>query len=476
MKNSRDMFADEENVLPLRIMTDYLPVFVVDKILYKPNMVSMILRTILKNFLSFNEETQFDMFPNMKRTSLSEHVSVLNGKLPVLKMAAIYGANGAGKSNLLKGINFFKALATDKNFLDGESVKKFFFALKQDAGTQPMELTIEFVTRSGVPYIYSVEVAGKGIKYETLQISGLGSDENINVFTRKGDNVEYAITPSDEIRRIVTGWMEKNPFASLLTINNDMPVLVDKDIDNARKWFNDELTIVGIHSFFSGLIRVFKNHKEISRFASELFKAVDLGISGVKVETENFEDWMKGHDTDKLPIEQLKQMRAGVLSEVVDFRNTRTISVEDGVQKISQMLFEQLGENGFSRDMDIQAQSDGTVRLLSLVPALYDAMEAGKTVLIDELDHSIHPHLVRELVRYFSLQKTTGQLIFTTHQTCLLNQDFMRTDEVWLVEKKNGGSHMYSLNDFKIHNTINIENGYMEGRYGAIPFIGDMNM
>ena len=76
----------------------------------------------------------------------------------------------------------------------------------------------------------------------------------------------------------------------------------------------------------------------------------------------------------------------------------------------------------------------------------------------------------------YSLQKTTGQLIFTTHQTCLLNQDFMRTDEVWLVEKKNGGSHMYSLNDFKIHNTINIENGYMEGRYGAIPFIGDMNM
>ena len=139
-------------------------------------------------------------------------------------------------------------------------------------------------------------------------------------------------------------------------------------------------------------------------------------------------------------------------------------------------MFEQFGKDGFSKEMDIQAQSDGTVRLLSLMPAFYDAMKVGKTVVIDELDHSIHPHLVRELVRYFSSQKTKGQLIFTTHQTCLLNQNFIRTDEVWLVEKKDGCTHMYSLNDFKIHNTISLENGYLEGRYGAIPFIGDLNM
>ena len=224
------------------------------------------------------------------------------------------------------------------------------------------------------------------------------------------------------------------------------------------------------------MIGVFKNDKEINQFASELFKAIDLGVEEVKVETENFEDWVNTHDAGNLPMDKVREMRSGVLSEVVDFRNTRAISVEDGVQKISQMMFRQFGENGFSKDMDIQAQSDGTVRLLSLVPALYDAMKSAKTVLIDELDHSIHPHLVREIVRYFSSQKTNGQLIFTTHQTCLLNQDFLRTDEVWMVEKKYGSSHMYSLNDYKIHNTINIENGYMEGRYGAIPFIGELNM
>lgn len=436
----------------------------------------MILRVILKNFLSFNDEVQFDMFPNMKRTSLSDHISMLNGKLPVLKMAAIYGANGAGKSNLLKGINFLKAMALDKSFLDKETFSKYVFALKEHAGSEPMELTIEFVTKTGIPYIYSVDIMNTGIVFETLQISGLGSEANRNIFTRKEGKIVYAVTPSEEVGNIVQGWIEKNPFSSLLTINNDMPVLTDENISIAQKWFEDELTIIGLHSFNPALIGIFKNDKDINQFASDLFKVLGLGIDSVNVETENFEDWMSTHDISSLPVEKLKEMRSGVLSEVVDFRNTRSISVENGVQKISQMLFRQFGEDGFSKGMDIQAQSDGTVRLLSLVPALYDAMKSATTVVIDELDHSIHPHLVRELVRFFSAQNTNGQLIFTTHQTCLLNQDFLRTDEVWMVEKKDGGSHMYSLNDFKIHNTINIENGYMEGRYGAIPFIGQLNM
>lgn len=436
----------------------------------------MILRVILKNFLSFNDEVQFDMFPNMKRTTLSNHVNMLDEKLPVLKMAAIYGSNGAGKSNLLKGINFLKAITTDKNFLNKDSVGRYMFALKEDAGDKHIELTIEFATSSGIPFLYSVEIAKTGIAFETLQISGLGSEKNKNIFTRKDGAVEYSLAPSTEVNNMVLGWIEKNPFASLLTINNDMPVLADANIGIAQNWFDDELTIIGLHSFNPALIGIFKNNEEISQFASELFKAIDLGIDGVKVETENFEDWMTTHDASNLPIEKLKGMHSGVLSEIVDFRNTRAISVEDGVQKISQMMFRQIGENGFSKEMDIQAQSDGTVRLLSLVPAFYAAMRSGKTVVIDELDHSIHPHLVRELVRYFSSQDTNGQFIFTTHQTCLLNQDFLRTDEVWMVEKKNGSSLMYSLNDFKIHNTINIENGYMEGRYGAIPFIGELNM
>lgn len=120
----------------------------------------------------------------------------------------------------------------------------------------------------------------------------------------------------------------------------------------------------------------------------------------------------------------------------MDFRNTRDISVEDGVQKISQMMFRQFGENGFSKEMDIQAQSDGTVRLLSLVPAFYAAMQSGKTVAIDELDHSIHPHLVRELVRYFSSHETNGQLILLLiRPACLIRISYAPMRSGWLRKR-----------------------------------------
>ncbi len=440
----------------------------------------MILRIILQNFLSFNDAVQFDMFPNIKRTTLSSHYNIITPSedktLPILKMAAIYGANGAGKSNLLKGVKFLKDLATNKTFLNKENVENYFFKLKKDAGKQPIELTIEFAIASGVAYIYSVQISKIGIIYETLQISGAGFYDNINIFTRKGDKVEYARKPSDEVRDIIVGWMQKNPFASLLTINEDMPILTDEGIKIAQRWFEDELTIIGVHSFIPRLISIFKNNEEINTFASDLFKSIDLGINTVKVMTEDFEEWVSTHDSSEAPIDQIRELSSGGLVEVVGSKSTMLFNVENGIKKVSQMMFEQLGQDGYSRDMDIKAQSDGTVRLLSLVPILYAAMYQGQTVLIDELDYSIHPSLVRELVRYFSFHQTNGQLIFTTHQTCLLNQNFLRTDEVWLVEKKDGSSYMYSLNDFKIHNSINIENGYLEGRYGAIPFIGELNM
>ena len=436
----------------------------------------MLFRVILKNFLSFEDEVQFDMFPNMKRTSLPDHISKAAGVLPVLRMAAIYGANGAGKSNMLKGVEFIKSLVTDKEFLNQSEVSRYFYALRKESDSQPIELAIEFVTEIGKAYLYSVEIAKDGIKSEILKESGLGFKENRDVFTRDGGSLFFAVKPSDEVERMIRGWLEKNPFASLLTINDDMPVLTDEHIAIAKRWFHEELVLIGLNTICPTLIEIFRKNEDINKFASDLFKVVDLGINEVKVQTEDFDDWIRAHNETDVPIEKLKNMQSGAISTFDKNRNIRNVVIEEGVRKVSQLMFEQFGKNGFSKDMDIMAQSDGTVRLLTLVPAFYDAIKLGKTVLIDELDHSVHPHLIRELVKYFSRQEKTGQLIFTTHQTCLLNQDFIRTDEVWMVEKKEGSTRMYSLNEFKIHNTIKIENGYMEGRYGAIPFIGELNM
>ena len=137
---------------------------------------------------------------------------------------------------------------------------------------------------------------------------------------------------------------------------------------------------------------------------------------------------------------------------------------------VQSFLFNQIGMGGYNRDMDVKTQSDGTLRLLSLIPAIYEIEENECTLVIDEINNSIHPIIIRNLIRFFCESKSRGQLIFTTHETELMrHKDILRPDEIWFVDKKEGESSMYSLNDFNFHKTMSIVNGYMDGRFRAIP-------
>ena len=176
----------------------------------------MLLRVILKNFLSFEDEVQFDMFPNMRKESLTNHITMAAEVLPTLRMAAIYGANGAGKSNMLKGVDFIKLLVTNKDFLNQSKVSRYFYALKKNPASQPINLAIEFVTKAGKAFIYSVGIGEDGIRSETLMESGLGVKENKDVFTREGNILSFAVKPSDEVDKMIKVWLEKNPFACFI--------------------------------------------------------------------------------------------------------------------------------------------------------------------------------------------------------------------------------------------------------------------
>ena len=125
---------------------------------------------------------------------------------------------------------------------------------------------------------------------------------------------------------------------------------------------------------------------------------------------------------------------------------------------------------------DLDEESDGTVRLLDFVPAFRSVISKQKVFVIDEIERSIHPLLIKELVQKFSLDPNSkGQLIFSTHESNLLDQKIFRQDEIWFAEKnKDGSTDLYSLNDFKEHKTIDIQKGYLNGRYGSIPFLGNL--
>ena len=132
--------------------------------------------------------------------------------------------------------------------------------------------------------------------------------------------------------------------------------------------------------------------------------------------------------------------------------------------------------NGDITEMPITRESDGTRRIIEYMPLLYAITRQNAVYIVDEIERSIHPILIKEIIRKLSYgDGAKGQLIFTTHESALLDQDIFRPDEIWFAQKDTDqATQLYPLSDFNIHKTANIENGYLNGRYGGIPFLSNL--
>lgn len=438
----------------------------------------MLYRVIIDNYKSFAEETAFDLFPNPKRETFPNHVYG-EGATPVLKSTAIYGANGAGKSNLIKGMQFIKEFTTTMSTgKDAQKMHNWYlnnrFKLPVEDESKPITMVVEFENNSQA-YIYCIEIDIDGVKSESLLLSGLGKSNHV-VFQRDRESVVFKKAKVVEsIKKILERQIAENPFGSVLAINGVLHLVEDEHMRNAFLWFLEKLEVVEISRDIPWLIEHFKDNADMMNFVGEIFTKVGLGIQSLYIKDESFDQWLKNVSQEEGKVADIMTNKGLSLSKMIDDVPMLTVTEEDGKRLVREFVFQQVGRNGSLCDMDVMSQSTGTLRLLTLIPAIYFAINKGKTVLIDEIDNGIHPMLIKNLVKFFGESKSNGQLIYTTHETALLNQqELLRPDEVWFVEKVEGCTKMYSLNDFKIHKTISIENGYLDGRFGAIPFIGTL--
>lgn len=433
----------------------------------------MLLSFKIKNFLSFHEETVFDMFPNPKRTSFPNHV-YSDMEVPLLKQAAIYGANGSGKSNFIKAIWFLKSFVTKEDFLKTIDLDEYLFQLVAE-NKSAICFDIEFFHKDRY-YIYSIEIDKKNIK-ETLHSLSIGKNKSKLYFKRNGNELisEY-IQNENSAKQLLS----MNPQASLVPLNLKFPVLSTVEVKKVYDWFSKQLEIISINSTIPMLIDIMSHQPRLLKFANEIFENIGVGINSVIIGDTPFEKWLTINKNAKnlqqiIEHDPLKPNMG--ISRIENNRNVFSVSLKKGVETVHEFLFDQVGISGFHKKMKISSQSDGTVRMLTLIPAIFNVVNDQKVVFIDEIDNSIHPNLMFSLLQFYSNCKSKGQLIYTTHTTKLLNQqELLRPDEIWLTEKENGNSKMYSVNDFKIHNTINLENGYLDGRYGAIPQINDFEV
>lgn len=438
----------------------------------------MLIRFVVENMFSFGERKEFTTIPNKRLKTLSNHKYNVNG-FEILKLSSIYGANGAGKSNLIKSLYQFQKLVTKEEIPFKLKDTQFKFENKKE-----QILAIEFI-QENTPFYYGIVLSENNISKEELYISGLGKKEDKLIFERKTSKEGITINfleefENDEKSQILKSvlleeFVKPNEPVLKLLSNRDNKFL--KDIKKAYEWFSETLQIITPDSKPRALAHKIDTDIEFKKYAEDLMRSFNIGIKSLGTEKKNIREFF-GEDNENELDKIIKEVEDSP-KKMIGLRSRRgeeiIIVKEDDTIWVKTLRVEHSSSNK-TAFFDLDEESDGTVRLLDFVPAFKNVISSEKVYIIDEIERSIHPLLIKELVKKFSLDnKTKGQLIFTTHESNLLDQEIFRQDEIWFAEKDlNGSTDLYSLSDFKEHKTIDIRKGYLNGRYGSIPFVGNL--
>lgn len=448
----------------------------------------MLIRFILENAYSFSSRKEFNMLPASRIRHLPDHVYKTQN-IPLLKMASLYGANGAGKSNLIKGLSLLKDLVIE------ESVALRFnhrYGHKFNGNNKgkPISFIIEFI-QDDIPFLYGIEIEEGIVSSEVLYRSGLGEGEDQLIYDRKSTGKdEHIIAFSNQyeqtdecktFKKILTSGFISSNKSALKTISNQD----NKYLDDAKKafaWFSSTLQIILPETMVGGFAHILKENQSLKNYAEKFMQSFNIGITSIDIDTRNMNEIMdEDNESAKSILEIIGKSSSGVVEMSRNNGKDSIVLVKSGDDIVAEHLL--IGHKGGKEGdeyvkFDLDDESDGTVRLLHFIPAFKDVTSNQHVYVIDEIERSVHPLMIKELIRKFSHDdKTNGQLIFTTHESNLLDQNIFRQDEIWLVEKDNlGSTDIYSLSSFhKEHNTIDIRKGYLSGRYGAIPFIGNLS-
>lgn len=253
-----------------------------------------------------------------------------------------------------------------------------------------------------------------------------------------------------------------------------------KKLKPLYEWFEDILQVVPATPHYVPLEIRANKEKPFITFLSEFLKQADTGIQSIQTVEEDV-------DYDKYFPELPEQIRLEIENDnysgatIIMFREgaSYTLSAnESGKPRLIRLETLHHGSDGSDISFDFAKESAGTQRLTHLLPILFDLLFSEKVYIIDELDRSLHALLPKFFLEAYlkgSTNQHQSQLIFTTHDTHLLDLNLLRKDEIWFLEKnKQGASHLYSLVNLKMNPDLNIQKGYLQGRFGAIPFLGDL--
>lgn len=435
----------------------------------------MLLEFSVSNFLSFRDKATLSMVAS-KDDSLPDNLvkAPVKYKMKVLKTAVIYGANASGKSNFLKAFRFFIdfVLSSHHSAERKENIPISPFKLDVKYTQKPSEFEIYFL-HDGTKYQYGFSATSKKI-YEEWLYSYPKKQPRL-LFERKA-------LPGKKDKlylKFGTYWKGDrkrfenilHPKALLLSLAHQLGIAVASDL---MLWFRDKVTWAKTNpigqdeqiftSAWAADQEIFRN--ELVKFLQK----ADFAISGLTINKVPFH---KHHALRIVPKELLNNIIDDIKSKLPDGKELTTHETK----------FEHIGtdESGAEEPIyfDFNEESEGTQKLYALAGPIVHVLLNGCCLLVDELDTKLHPLLTREIIHLFTdpdLNINGAQLIFATHDSSLLDQKTLfRRDQIWFTERDGkGSSHLYSLWEFRPRTGENIRNGYLAGRYGAIPVIDSL--
>jgi AAA15 family ATPase/GTPase len=422
------------------------------------------------NYRSFKDVVTLSMVAAEEANDNDEldknNVFKVNQQFSLLKSAAIYGANASGKSNLILAFNFMRRFVMNSAKLQiTDKIDVEDFRLSTETVDKPSFFEIVFQLKNKT-YRYGFEVTQKRVVSEWLFCTPRSRETKI--FNRQGDKIEYS--KNIEQGNMLKGLTKKNTlFLSVAAQFNDSLAV------EIVSWFGRLGVVSGLNVELLKAItleylsdRQDSDRQNLIDGVTKLIKKLDLSINNLNLETE----------TRKISLDSLPQDLSDVVRNIISHSSGEIKSTTiktyhpkyDSTGKIIELeIF----------DMD-KHESDGTKKIFALSAPILDTLQKGEVLVIDELDARLHPLMTRNIIELFNSQKTNpknAQLIFTTHDINLLSHKFLRRDQIWFTEKNHqGATDLYSLVEFAdIKNNDTFEKDYIQGRYGAIPFIGDLS-
>ncbi len=447
----------------------------------------MLIRFTIENFLSFREKQSFSLIAG-KGTLKSKHKTEKIKGVSVLKTSILYGANASGKSNLIRAIDFGR-----ETILKGTKPEQpiNFKNFKLDEDFLKMNSYIEYeIQYKEKNYAYGFIFNSKEIVDEWLYELSTTTEHKIfersNTTTFDLETLFKKNKKSDE-KQFIEFTARSTPRNQLFLTQARNTNIKDnvsnfEDVFNVIDWFQNALTV--IYPSSRSVSKKFDLIEDINlqQLFTEMLAYFDTGIDGIEFEHIEFEK-------AQIPKEIKEDIKNDLLSEKSK-KNTAflsdpqddmyyAISKTSENEIIARLLKTKHKVTGGTYELfDLKNESDGTRRLMDLIPLIIDFFKGGNVFVIDEIERSLHPNLVKDLFEFIlnKCKNVDSQIIVASHEATLLTQKLLRKDEIWFAVKNNeGATQLHSLEDYNIRFDKEIMKDYLLGRYRGVPKIGNRN-